>query len=193
MRNKNHVRLRLGNAVSYRRQLGYRDYMVIAMADKEEHHSTTLDQKAWDDTLRRYYDDQEQIRREQVSSKAETVSHRQVREMHEAQRPTLDPATQKLWDDWFQVSFKHLISPHIQNINANHADIDKALAELAGEINKQIEISNENDKAAHKDIIELNKGMKKLRNDMVKLRKEMTSARSGNVIDLPNPIVRKQQ
>jgi hypothetical protein len=29
----------------------------------------------------------------------------QVREHYERQRPTLDPATQKLWDDWFERQF----------------------------------------------------------------------------------------
>jgi predicted nucleic acid-binding Zn-ribbon protein len=74
-----------------------------------------------------------------TAGKALTDGQKRVRAELEKQRPTLDPITQKLWDDWFKRNFDALMSRHIDAIN-----------QVVKNLNKEISKSNE----AHNMLVE---------------------------------------
>jgi hypothetical protein len=109
-----------------------------------------------------------------VTHHQETQARRQTREMYEEQIPSLSPAVQARWDAWAKSICQEMIQ--------------SALDQAAEEMCKQNE---EADTQLRKEFAdELAKVKKEFTAKVVKIRKE-TGTRGANVIDLPNPIVRK--
>jgi hypothetical protein len=162
--------------------------MVNAMSDKDE--QTILDQQAWAETCRKFYDDQEQHRR---NAGVLNAGERQVREMHDAQQiPALPPAVQARWDDWCDARCKEMIESAL-------GDLSGFLGGEMGKIDAKLKrLAEHSGKRVGEELVKMRKEFTteivKLRRENAKLRKEMgLKARGVNVVDLPNPIVRKQQ
>jgi hypothetical protein len=126
-----------------------------------------------------------QHRRESVTHEAVgatmvmNAGQRQVRESYEQNRPTLDPATQALWDDWFKRSFWQLMND----------EVAVTMGEITGGI--ELELRKEMNKAVADVRKEFSDEIVRLKKDftarILKMRKE-TGTRGTNVIDLPNPL-----
>jgi hypothetical protein len=143
-----------------------------------EQASKAMDKQEWEILCKRHQEAQAQhhCQAEAETPSAPTAGEQQVRSMYEQNRPTLDPATQALWDAWLDARCRAIVDSALEMV----AD---TLGEITGEIEREL----------RKD---MNKGLADVRKDFVakmsKLRKELTSTRGTNVVDLPNnPLVRK--
>jgi hypothetical protein len=116
----------------------------------------------------------------------------QVREQYERSRPTLDSATQALWNDWADARIKAIVNAKIEML----ADI---VGEESGRNEKRLreEIRCWRPgmrKDLHADLLKLfSKDFNSMRDDLLAvLRSDLGIKRDDdNVVDLPNPLSRK--
>jgi hypothetical protein len=106
-----------------------------------------------------------------------TAAQRQVRTMYEQQIPELPPEVQRRWDGYVDARCKEMIESALGNL----ADF---LGEEFGKFDVQL------DDLRKKHVDEIAKLKKEFNAKIVKMRKE-TGSRGSNIVDLPNPLVRK--
>jgi hypothetical protein len=133
-----------------------------------------MTREEWEATVQRH--NEAQARRAGVMNSGE----RQVRDAYEAQIPALPPEVQRRWDAWADARCKEMIESAL-------GDLSDFLGKEFGKFDARLDKSN---KEFADEIAKLKKD---LNTKIIKMRKDVVATRSTNVIDLPNPIVRKQQ
>jgi hypothetical protein len=120
------------------------------------------------------------------------AAKRQVREMHEAQRPTLDPATQALWDNWCDARIMLVLEEyHNEKICKENYEHDKRINDdLKNHVEAIRKLRTESEQMRKEFADEIAKLKKEFTAKIVKMRKE-TSTCSANIIDLPQIPLKK--
>src|SRR5450631_2649917 len=82
---------------------------------------------------------------------------RQVRAEIEEVRPTLDPVTQKLWDDWREAGFNEYIGPHLDAIERNFKALTTQIRESIDSHNtlvQDLDLEADDATTAHNRLVE---------------------------------------
>ncbi|MGY2905237.1 hypothetical protein [Bradyrhizobium sp. URHC0002] len=132
-----------------------------------------------------------------TSAPVMNAGQQQVRQMYEQQRPTMDPATQKLWDGWCDARCRNIVAEDgserframFWSLFAD--EIGEALGEEIGKLDA--EITREMRQTFADVRKEFTAEITKLRRENAKLRKDLVANRSGSTAATSPVFLKKGQ